>query len=120
MPRPLQLHFQLWGWILFIFSALCFIATSLRAGDLPGLAGGMLFLAACFVFLVPLVFEIRALNSSSPQHRYSRYPRDWFRAARCLSRAPGARTISPMPPHLRDQIQRQRVRSELRFFASTR
>ena len=30
------------GWILFVFSALAFIAASLRAGDMVGLAGGVL------------------------------------------------------------------------------
>jgi energy-coupling factor transporter transmembrane protein EcfT len=49
-------RFQLAGWILFIFSALFFIATSIRAGDMLGLVGGLFFLIACFVFLIPLVF----------------------------------------------------------------
>ncbi len=48
---------QITGWILFIFSALFFIATSFRAGDMLGLTGGLLFLLACFVFLVPLIFQ---------------------------------------------------------------
>ena len=43
--------FQLWGWILFIVSALFFIAASVRAGDMLGLGGGIFFLIACFVFL---------------------------------------------------------------------
>jgi hypothetical protein len=50
-------RFQLAGWILFIFSALFFIATSIRAGDTLGLMGGLFFLFACFVFLIPLVFR---------------------------------------------------------------
>ena len=41
------------GWILFVFSALAFIAASLRAGDMVGLAGGVLFLVACLIFLIP-------------------------------------------------------------------
>ena len=41
------------GWILFVFSALAFIASSLRAGDMVGLAGGVLFLVACLIFLIP-------------------------------------------------------------------
>ncbi|HVZ02303.1 MAG TPA: hypothetical protein VHA35_22545 [Dongiaceae bacterium] len=44
---------QILGWILFIVSALAFIASSLRNGDLLGLIGGAFFLLACFVFLVP-------------------------------------------------------------------
>lgn len=41
------------GWVLFIFSALLFTAASLRAGDMVGLTGSLLFLVACFVFLAP-------------------------------------------------------------------
>lgn len=44
---------QIAGWILFIISACAFIASSLRSGDLLGLIGGLFFLVACFVFLVP-------------------------------------------------------------------
>ena len=43
------------GWILFVLSALGFIVSSVRSGDLPGLAGGVLFLAGCLAFLLPLL-----------------------------------------------------------------
>ena len=46
---------QLTGWILFVLSAGFFIAASIRAGDLIGLIGGILFLVSCFVFLLALV-----------------------------------------------------------------
>ena len=46
-------RFNLWGWWLFIVSAVFFIAASLRAGDWVGLLGGVFFLVACIVFLVP-------------------------------------------------------------------
>ena len=120
MSRQHQHSWQLWGWILFIVSALFFIATSLRAGDPLGLLGGLFFLVACFVFLVPLAAEAGWLSNLSRLRKYFRYPRDWFRAARCLSRVPGAPTIWPAPAHLQAQNQRLQVRSELRFFASTR
>ena len=121
MSQPLNHRFQLWGWIIFIFSALFFMAASIRADDPVSLIGGLLFLIACFVFLVPLVAEMLEGSSSlSRLRRYSRYPRDWFRAANCLSRAPGVTMMLPVPAHQRDQIQRHQVRSELRFFASTR
>jgi hypothetical protein len=42
------------GWLLFIASALFFIAAAWRAGDLLALAGAVLFLVACFSFLVPI------------------------------------------------------------------
>ncbi len=48
---------QIWGWILFIVSALFFIATSIRTGDILGLLGGAFFLVACFIFLIPHVFS---------------------------------------------------------------
>ena len=121
MSQPLQHRFLLCGWILFIFSALFFMASSIRAGDPVSLIGGLLFLVACFVFLVPLLAEIRRSASNlSPPRKYSRYLRGWFRAASCLWRAPAVPTIAPVPAHLLDQNQRHRVRSELRFFASTR
>jgi membrane-bound ClpP family serine protease len=41
------------GWILFIISAVFFIISSFRSGDMIGLAGGVFFLVACFAFLVP-------------------------------------------------------------------
>lgn len=43
--------FELWGWLLFVVSALFFIAASLRNGDVVGLLGGVFFLLACLVFL---------------------------------------------------------------------
>ena len=36
---------EILGWVLFVLSPLGFIVSSLRTGDLPGLAGGVLFLA---------------------------------------------------------------------------
>ncbi len=42
---------DLWGWILFVISALFFIASSIRNGDVIGLLGGVFFLLACVVFL---------------------------------------------------------------------
>ncbi len=59
-PR-VQCCFQLSGWILFIISAMFFIATSIRAGDMLGLMGALFFLVACFVFLIPLISTIRAV-----------------------------------------------------------
>jgi hypothetical protein len=47
--------YQLLGWALFIISAVGFIISSLRSGDIFGLIGGIFFLLACLAFLVPLV-----------------------------------------------------------------
>ena len=43
--------FELWGWLLFVVSALFFIAASIRSGDMVSLLGGIFFLLACLVFL---------------------------------------------------------------------
>ena len=43
---------ELWGWILFVVSALFFMIASLRTGDVIGLLGGSFFFLACLVFLV--------------------------------------------------------------------
>ena len=59
-------YFQLCGWLLFVFSALFFIISSIRAGDILSLIGGIVFLIACFVFLVPVISAIlSAANLSS-------------------------------------------------------
>ncbi len=44
--------FELWGWLLFVVSALFFIWASIRSGDMGSLLGGVFFLLACVVFLV--------------------------------------------------------------------
>lgn len=48
-------YLQLLGWLIFIASALAFTTSSLKNGDRLGLVGSLLFLLACFVFLVPLL-----------------------------------------------------------------
>ena len=46
---------EIWGWLLFVVSALFFIASSIRNGDMIGLLGGVFFLLACVVFLASYV-----------------------------------------------------------------
>ena len=121
MSQSTQHRFQLWGWILFVFSAIFFIAASYRAADPVSLIGGLLFLIACFVFLVPLLAEIGiSLSSLSRPRKYFRYLRDSYHAANSLWRVPGGPRTRPAPAHRSDQSRRHQVRSELRFFASTR
>jgi hypothetical protein len=48
-------RYDLWGWILFTLSALFFIASSLRNGDIIGLLGGVFFLLACAAFLASYI-----------------------------------------------------------------
>jgi len=121
MAQHTQHRYQLWGWILFIGSAIFFMASSIRANDPISLLGGTLFLVACFVFLVPLVAELRAnASSSSLPRKYFRYLRDWFHAVNSQLHVPAAPKMLPMLERQPDQIQRHQVRSELRFFASIR
>jgi hypothetical protein len=134
MSQITQQRFQLWGWILFIASAIFFMASSIRAGDPLSLIGGAFFLLACFVFLAPLLTQLAASHSQtvdqaggqdgasslSPPRRYFRYLPDWLRAVNSLLRAPDAPTMPPVPAHLLRQNQHHSIRSELRFFASTR
>lgn len=51
------------GWILFIASAMFFGATSVRSGDMLGLAGAILFFVACFFFLAAPRFAAVAARS---------------------------------------------------------
>ena len=126
MSQITQQRFQLWGWILFIASAIFFMASSIRAGDPLSLIGGAFFLLACFIFLAPLLNQLAASHrqaipsSLSPLRKYSRYQPDWFRAVSSRLRAPDAQTMPLIPAHLLRQNQRHSIRSELRFFASTR
>lgn len=46
---------QIWGWGLFIVSAVFFMAAAVQAGDWMGFFGALFFLVACFVFLVPVL-----------------------------------------------------------------
>jgi hypothetical protein len=48
-------RFEIWGWVLFTVSALFFIASSLRNGDIIGLLGGVFFLLACAAFLASYI-----------------------------------------------------------------
>jgi hypothetical protein len=61
-PRK-EHRINLAGWVLFVISALFFIATSLRAGDTLGLLGSLFFLVACFVFLLPYALRARAAKT---------------------------------------------------------
>ncbi len=55
--REKKLH--LWGWILFIVCAGFFIASSIKANDMFGLAGSIIFLVGCVVFIIPLTMRSR-------------------------------------------------------------
>ena len=50
-----EVKYQLVGWILFIICAIFFVASGLKNHDILTLIGGVIFLIACIVFLIPLV-----------------------------------------------------------------
>ena len=50
--------FEVWGWCLFIVSAVFFVASTARSGDMLGLFGSLFFLIACVVFLVPCLRRV--------------------------------------------------------------
>ncbi len=60
MEQRSEHRINLFGWVLFVVSALFFIGASLRAGDTLGLLGSLFFLVACFVFLIPYALRARA------------------------------------------------------------
>jgi len=55
-----ELKYQFWGWILFNVCGFIFIASSMRMGDVLMLIGSLFFLAACFLFLIPLIPKLRS------------------------------------------------------------
>ena len=55
--RNQKIRYQLCGWGLFVLCAVFFIASSLKNGDTLGLVAGVIFLIACFVFIIPLVMN---------------------------------------------------------------
>jgi len=121
MPKHAQHRYHLWGWILFIGSAIFFMAASIRANDPVSLIGGTLFLVACFVFLVPLLAKLKtSVSSSSQPRKYFQYRPDWSRVVNSLWRAPVAPRMQPGRKCHVDRNPPLSIRSELRFFASTR
>ncbi len=53
--KDLQKRHLLIGWLLFLLCAICFVASSIKNRDPFAFAGSIIFLAACAVFLLPLV-----------------------------------------------------------------
>lgn len=52
-------HYQLFGWILFIACAILFIAASIVNWEPLVFAGSIIFLLACFIFMIPLLDSFR-------------------------------------------------------------
>jgi hypothetical protein len=64
----LELKYQLTGWILFIICAIFFIAASLKNHDALTFIGGVIFLIACIVFLIPLVRPNKKAGGDTTLH----------------------------------------------------
>ena len=50
---------QLWGWVLFVLCAGLYLAANIEAKSTLGIIGSIVFLVACFVFMIPLMREAR-------------------------------------------------------------
>ena len=60
--------YQLAGWILFIICAIFFVASGLKNHDVLTFIGGVIFLIACIVFLIPLVRSIKKAENDTKIH----------------------------------------------------
>jgi len=63
-----EIKYQLAGWILFIICAIFFIASSLKNHDTLTFIGGVIFLIACIVFLIPLVRSNKKAENDTKIH----------------------------------------------------
>ena len=50
-------QFQILGWVLFLVCSILFITDSVAAGSPWGLAGSVMFLLGCIVFLIPFTWK---------------------------------------------------------------
>ena len=60
-PSPRELYVQLVGWFLFLLSAIGFTLGS-RGANAATQMGALLFLVACFVFIIPLIYRLADLH----------------------------------------------------------
>ncbi|MFP6740993.1 MAG: cytochrome oxidase subunit III [Alphaproteobacteria bacterium] len=54
-PSRRNWRFQLWGWIFFTLSAIAYIISSYRAGDMVSLLASLFFFFACMFFFIPFL-----------------------------------------------------------------
>ncbi|MCJ7604768.1 MAG: hypothetical protein MUO19_01880 [Dehalococcoidales bacterium] len=55
--KDLEKKCHLTGWILFVICAGFFIASAVKAQDFVMIAGSVIFLVGCMVFLVPFLVK---------------------------------------------------------------
>ena len=58
MTRTTELMYHIAGWILFVICAVLFLASGIQTGDPLLIAGSVVFLLACFLFLIPLMVTL--------------------------------------------------------------
>ncbi len=63
-----EIKYQLAGWILFIICAIFFVASGLKNHDILTCIGGVIFLIACIVFLIPLVRSNKKAENDTKIH----------------------------------------------------
>ncbi|MEA3358850.1 MAG: hypothetical protein U9R17_05515 [Thermodesulfobacteriota bacterium] len=56
LKQEVKYHFA--GWVVFVICAVLFIASSLKSGDILMLVASIVFLAACIIFIIPLIKTI--------------------------------------------------------------
>ncbi len=64
-----EVKYHLAGWILFILCACFFIASSIKNQDTLALIGSMLFLIACLIFIVPLIWPEKKTENESREDK---------------------------------------------------
>jgi len=52
-----EIRYQLAGWILFVICAILFLISSWQSRDMLLFVGSIIFLLACIIFLIPLIFH---------------------------------------------------------------
>ena len=64
MRAEKKFKYEYIGWVIFVFSALMYIAAGLKSGDVLSILGGILFLLACAFFLLPIMSLKRARSKT--------------------------------------------------------
>lgn len=68
MKKDHEFKLQILGWILFVGCACCYLLSSFKSNDWIGFVGGILFLTACIVFLIPLLVRRSLGGHQNKEH----------------------------------------------------
>ena len=50
-------RFQLFGWMIFVVCSILFIVSGVATGSPWGVAGSIVFLMGCVIFLIPFIWK---------------------------------------------------------------